>query len=613
MRDCFRVPPSMSIATALRTIAAPDMEDLVPGWRDIAKHALLTAAGIYAVFAALHVTLPADMRLAMIATAAATSLFLASLCLAFRNGLLSQGAERRVMFAIVLCAWFNSALHLWLSGEPMQATNLAVVVIAAGIVLVSRAEFLAAFALCWAAWAAAVGVQGDGGNWFHYGINMLEASLLGCATFVWKRLVLLRNHALRKQELRAREEAEENLRRARDADAAFQQSLDQRRELERTALATLRENEERFRMIFALAPVGIALNRMDDGRFLTGSKALFEMVDYTEEEFANLTYWDITPKEYDADEARQLEDLRTLGRYGPYEKEYIKKDGTRFPVLLNGRKLVDTAGRELILSVIQDISAQKATQAAIAAARDAAQAANIAKSRFLATMSHELRTPLNAILGFSEIIARQTFGPAGCAQYVEYAEIIHGSGAHLLSLISDILDLSKIEAGKLELKPEAIDVAELIAEALRLVGAKQAEGVGPVPHATVAPGLPALMADRRAAVQMIVNLVSNAVKFTPVDGDVAVDARCDQSGAIRITIADTGIGIAKADIPKALEPFVQVDDGAARHRGGTGLGLPIVKSLLELHGGEFILESDTGRGTRATLVFPRHRALVRAA
>jgi PAS domain S-box-containing protein len=608
----FRGAARMTIASALRTIDAPDMEDLVPGFREIAKNALLIAAGVYAVFALMHATLlPADIRVAMALTAAITAVLLACLYAAFRARLMLERTERRVMFAIIFGGWFNSALHLWLSGEPMQATNLAVVMIAAGIVLVSRAEFLATLALCWAAWTLAIVGQGAAENWLHFAINMFEGMVLGTATFLWKRLALLRNRDLRREEQRAREEVEQSLRRAHQADVAFQQALDKHREIERAAIDTLRENEERFRTICTLAPVGIALNSMEDGRFLTGSKALFEMVGYSEEEFAGLTYWDITPKDYDADEARQLEDLRRLGRYGPYEKEYIKKGGQRFPVLLNGRKFVDTSGRELILSVIQDISAQKATEAAIAAARDAAQAANVAKSRFLATMSHELRTPLNAILGFSEIIAKQTFGPAGCQQYVEYAEIINGSGAHLLSLISDILDLSKIEAGKLEMRPETIDVREVIAEALGLVGAKHASG--PQPRAMIAVDLPMLTADRRALIQMIVNLVSNAVKFTAADGKVTIDARCDDEGAMTITVADTGIGIAKADIPKALAPFVQVDDGAARRQGGTGLGLPIVKSLVELHGGRFVLDSDTGQGTRATLVFPRQRVAARAA
>ena len=528
--------------------------------------------------------------------AAGTAVALCGFRVAIQRGLLPPHALRAAMFTVALSTWCNSALHLWLTRDPMQTTNLAIVVIVAGIVLVGYAEFLAIVALTLLAAAATFAFDANNGNWIHYAVHLFEAMVVAGATFAWKRVALLRNNELRRQELQAREDAELNLRRAREADA------------------TLRENEERFRTLFALAPVGIAVNRMSDGRFLIGSKALFEMVGYSETEFANLTYWDITPRDYDADEAQQLESLRTLGRYGPYEKEYIRKGGMRFPVLLQGRRLTDSSGQDLILSVIQDISAQKSTEAALAAARDAAETANVAKSRFLATMSHELRTPLNAILGFSEIIARETFGSAGCPQYVEYARIIQESGAHLLSLIGDVLDLSKIEAGKLELRPEENNVAELIGEAVRLAGSPRHGGsTGPAPQIKVAPNLPALKADRRAAVQMIVNLVTNAMKFTPGDGEIVVEARRADDGALLVSVADTGIGIAKSDIPKALAPFSQIDDGSARRRGGTGLGLPIVKSLIELHGGTLALESEPGKGTCATLRFPPPRYISNAA
>jgi PAS domain S-box-containing protein len=578
----------MSLPPALRRMTDAQLDDLVPGFNEISKGGLLVGACVYAALALLHLAVqPPGMREILFTVAAATALFLSAYHGALGSQILPRTAVRWAMLSITLAVWLNSALRLWLTGEAIETTNLAIVVVIAGIVLIRRKEFVAVLALTVAAFAIASVNSGPGQNWFHYGVHLGEAIVVAATTFVWKRMALLRSHELRTQEMRVRQEGEQNLRRAQEADA------------------TLRENEERFRMLFALAPVGIALNRMSDGRFLIGSKALFEMVGYSETEFANLTYWDITPRDYDEDEARQLESLRTQGRYGPYEKEYIRKGGERFPVLLQGRRLTDNTGQELILSVIQDISMQKASQAALAAARDAAETANIAKSRFLATMSHELRTPLNAILGFSEIIAKETFGPAGCPQYIEYASIIHESGAYLLSLIGDVLDLSKIEAGKMELRPEANDLSELLTESVRLVGAmKHTSNAGPTPQIKVARGLPLLMADRRAAIQMIVNLVSNAVKFTPAGGQITIEAgRCDDGG-IFVRVADTGIGIAKADIPKALAPFSQIDDGRSRHRGGTGLGLPIVKSLIELHGGAFTLDSELGKGTCATLTFP---------
>jgi PAS domain S-box-containing protein len=577
---------------ALRRMSAAELDDVVPGLNDISKSGLLVGACFYAVMAMLHLTTMAHAgRETMFAIAAASAILLGAYRGALNIGQLAPTGFRWAMLTIALVIWFNSAVHLWVTGDAFQSTNLTISVMIGGIILMRRMEFLAIVVLNVLALGIAVSISNPDQNWVHYSLNLFEAILAAGLTFVWKRIALLRGYDLRAQELNARREAEHNLRRALDADAM------------------LRENEERARMLFALAPVGIALNRMSDGRFIVGSKALFEMMGYSESEFADLTYWDITPRDYDREEAAQLELLRTQGRYGPYEKEYIRKGGKRFPVLLQGRHLKDSSGEDLILSVIQDISAQKATEEALAAARDAAQSANIAKSRFLATMSHELRTPLNAILGFSELIAKEAFGPAGSPQYVEYASIIQQSGAHLLSLIGDVLDLSKIEAGKMELRPEFIDADELLTESVRLAGTvRHASVTGPTPQVKIAPGLPKILADRRAAIQMIVNLISNALKFTPDDGTVTVEAGRSDDGGLFVAVTDDGIGISKADIPKALAPFSQIDDGRTRSQGGTGLGLSIVKSLIELHGGHFVLESQAGKGTRAILKFPPAQA-----
>ena len=346
----------MLLTPFLRKVTDADMSELVPGFHDIAKSALLIGACVYAVFAALHiVTQPPGLREPLFATAGMTALLFIGFHIAARYAGPRSALLNWAMFLITLFAWFNSALHLWLSGAPMQTTNLAMVVVAAGILLIDVVEFVAIVGLSIAVLASAWAAQGGGGGiWIHYGVLLLEATVLASATFSWKWLALRRNRELRERELRVREAAEQNLHRAQDADV------------------TLRESEERFRTLFALAPVGIAVNRMTDGRFLIGSTALFEMVGYTEAEFEGLTYWDITPREYDVDEARALESLRSEGRYGPYEKEYIRKGGKRFPVLLQGRRLTDNTGQDIILSVIQDISAQKSTEAALASARDAA-------------------------------------------------------------------------------------------------------------------------------------------------------------------------------------------------------------------------------------------------
>ncbi|MBP6012375.1 MAG: hypothetical protein KBA31_09125 [Alphaproteobacteria bacterium] len=242
-------------------------------------------------------------------------------------------------------------------------------------------------------------------------------------------------------------------------------------------------------------------------------------------------------------------------------------------------------------------------------ARCEAVEANTAKSRFLATMSHELRTPLNAIIGFSEMIEREMFGPAGDKRYVEYAGHVHQSGAHLLSLIGDILDLSKIEAGKMELHCEQIAVGDLIESARRLSRADASHQV----TVLLEDGLPMLQADRRAALQMIMNLLSNAVKFTPKGGAIAATAIARADGGVTLAVRDSGIGIATADIPRALAVYSQVSNPETRRHAGTGLGLPIVAALMKLHGGSLELESEVGVGTSVSLHFPAVRSLCAAA
>jgi len=243
-------------------------------------------------------------------------------------------------------------------------------------------------------------------------------------------------------------------------------------------------------------------------------------------------------------------------------------------------------------------------------ARRQAEEANRTKSEFLANMSHELRTPLNAILGFSELMGKATLGPLGNPKYEEYARDINDSGRHLLALIQDILDLSKIEAGKLELDEEDIDVARAIRSCMVLV--KERARNGGVKLLTDLPDdLPALHADERKLKQILVNLLSNAVKFTPTGGSVTVKAWFRPDSGFVIQVADTGVGIALEDIPKALTPFGQVDSRLDRKYEGTGLGLPLTKSLIEKHSGSLDLQSEVGAGTTVTVRFPPERMVPR--
>ena len=236
-----------------------------------------------------------------------------------------------------------------------------------------------------------------------------------------------------------------------------------------------------------------------------------------------------------------------------------------------------------------------------------AQTTDRAKSEFLANMSHELRTPLNAILGFSEIMKNEILGPMGVEQYKEYIQDIHESGAYLLDVISDILDISKVETGNLELAETEVDLSEAIGKSLRLVQERaQDAGVKLVAN----PGeVPIIYADERLVKQCLVNLLSNAVKFTPNGGKIEVKVGRPDNGDLSVSVADTGIGIAPDDFDRVLSPFGQVESAYSGTYEGTGLGLPITKALIELHGGTLSLESVVGVGTTITLSFPKERVL----
>jgi signal transduction histidine kinase len=246
-------------------------------------------------------------------------------------------------------------------------------------------------------------------------------------------------------------------------------------------------------------------------------------------------------------------------------------------------------------------------------ARDAALHANRAKSEFLAHMSHELRSPMNAIIGFSEMMTREVMGPIHPPKYREYAEDIQGSSTHLLSLINDILDLSKIEAGKLQLNEGPVDLAAA-AEAARRLVAVRAGNSHVVLRKKLPANLPPLSGDERMVKQMILNLLANAIKFTPARGIVTLSAGCDENGALFVSVADTGPGIAAAEIPRILEAYGRSDAAEKGGAEGTGLGLTLVKAMIELHSGALEIESAPGRGSTFTLRFPRERsAMAKAA
>lgn len=250
---------------------------------------------------------------------------------------------------------------------------------------------------------------------------------------------------------------------------------------------------------------------------------------------------------------------------------------------------------------IQDITARKQLQEEMHRALEQAKSANRTKTAFLANMSHELRTPLNAIIGFSEMLTDELFGPL-TAKQAEYLQDIHSSGQHLLKLVNDILDLAKVEAGQLKLALEPVEIGEVVYECIRLLRDRAEEHKQRL-RVAVAPDLPTLRADRLRVKQVLLNLVSNAIKFTPRASEVTVAVARNGEG-ILIQIADTGIGMRPEDIDLALQPFWQVDTSLARKYEGAGLGLPLAKTVIDLHGGRLSIDSKPGIGTTVEVWLP---------
>jgi len=283
-------------------------------------------------------------------------------------------------------------------------------------------------------------------------------------------------------------------------------------------------------------------------------------------------------------------------------------DGEETDVLVTTAPLHLHPDRPLVVHTFVDISEHKHLEESLRWAKEQADSANRAKSAFLAGMSHELRTPLNAILGFSELVKNETFGPLGHPKYGEYMHDIHFAAQHLLEIINDVLDMSKIEAGKFELIEQDIDTMALFQSVVRVMG-DRATASHIVIDTFVDESLTTFHADKRVLRQMLFNLISNALKFSHPDSTVTISARRDiQSGDILLAVQDHGRGIHRDDIARMLEPFNQgqagINDGT-----GTGLGLPLTRAMAELHGGSLRIESEVGKGTIATIVLPKERII----
>lgn len=369
--------------------------------------------------------------------------------------------------------------------------------------------------------------------------------------------------------------------------------------------------------VYAEAFVSLVLDSVDaaitvydaKGRLLRANKGAEKFSGFSEAELLDPATWRHILPDTDYERVIEIVSGRHAEEYPIINENYwVHRSGEPRLLRWSNVALKDAKGRiSLLVCIGFDITEQRRFEGDLIGAKNDAELANRAKSEFLANMSHELRTPLNAILGFAEVIRDQRLATDPDATR-RYATDIYDSGQLLLQLINDILDMAKLESGRVDLEEREIDIPGVIASTRRLVDQKAAQGDVEL-KSEIAADLPPLMGGDRALKQIVLNLLSNAVKFTPKDGTALISARLNQQGGIEIAVSDSGIGIAAASLEKLFQPFYQVDAKVSRRYGGTGLGLAITKKLVEAHEGQIAVSSSPNQGTTVTVTFPPSRTV----
>jgi PAS domain S-box-containing protein len=340
-----------------------------------------------------------------------------------------------------------------------------------------------------------------------------------------------------------------------------------------------------------------------DGRIFFASSALERILKRTAADVDQHRFFDLIHPD-DVEEAAKINAIPLPGQTLTATYRMLHGDGHYLWIETTTRGIYDPQTGALCntISVSRDVTQRMNRELEVKAAQERAESANKAKSRFLANMSHELRTPLNAVIGFTDLMRQRTFGPLGNERYEEYATLIYDSGQLLLDLISDMLDMAKIEAGRLELNYERVDVNGTVEDSVRMLR-DRAENNGLELTLSLPKEPLFLIADRRAVKQVLLNLLTNAIKFTPAGGHVGVSVRYGD-GLTTITVRDTGVGIPASELPRLGNPFEQVNSDPMLAKGGSGLGLALVRALMEKHGGTLAVDSEEGIGTTVRVTFP---------
>ncbi|MGK2740225.1 sensor histidine kinase [Tepidicaulis sp. LMO-SS28] len=477
----------------------------------------------------------------------------------------------------------------WANGEDFAVTSISAFAIVAVFYFGVPGRLVLTAPIAIACSAAQLGMS--------YLVFAPPLTTMGMLVLCWIALHLVGIQTMRiATQLRRSEHR--TIRQYRSLTGRLRREMNDRRQAEGKA----RSSEENFSLVFRAAPIPLALVRPKSNRILQANKAALDLFEIPEEEVNEVDLEGFFGADDGGGSLARIG--RLLSTQGNTELKLNTYKGAEFWAQLSG-VAIRYRGEPAVLLGFHDVTERRREAETLKQARDEATAANKSKSEFLANMSHELRTPLNAIIGFSEAIEREMYGPVGNIQYREYAADIYESGVHLLTVINDILDLSKIESGRFDLSEHEVDIGAVFKSAAVIVRPRAAEAA--VQLLIEAPDEDYyLFADERALKQVLINLLTNAVKFSPENSAVRLSAkRCPEG--VRICVADEGVGMAPEDIPRALEPFTQIDGSLARNHEGTGLGLPLAKRLVELHGGELKIESEPGKGTAVTIFLPAGR------
>ena len=352
--------------------------------------------------------------------------------------------------------------------------------------------------------------------------------------------------------------------------------------------------------IFEVSEIGIVVSD-HSRRIVRVNDSFVRTYGWTRDELINSDVVEfITPDEREI-AYKNHDEFITKGVRSAGEMKLIRKDGSIANALFTTATIELSQKRRFQVTTVMDITLRKQMEVSLRLAKEQADTANRAKSAFLANMSHELRTPMNAIIGFSEMILKETFGPLGNEKYKEYIGDVHTSAGHLLEIINEVLDMSKIEAGRIELDESEVCMSDLIRSVCRMMESR-IFGKDLKLHQQIENDLPYIFVDQRLMRQVLINLVTNAVKFSNPGGNIYLNAEMNENNIMQITIRDEGIGIPKEKLKQAMEPFGQVTDKAENTgQQGTGLGLPLAKAMIELHQGSIAIDSDVGQG--ATVIF----------